>query len=500
MTLSSSLLNLIRGPKVYSYIRGHDTVFPSNSLEFVGDTMLRVMYGCRTIFTVVSPFLLLVAYNRSLLNGVNLIMLIKFTATYYMLAISVRTTGRVLNPEYRRFINILRDAHSHNESARIRLLEYDYEIFAAPVDFRARKEPRKFFKTPSKYVNNSNIVYMTVRDCLSYNIAYNFARVFIYPGSTALLNKLIESFLIESRRRHIVDRNGTRGVLMTVESNIVDTMFFDRRNSEKNGDVLVITCEGNAGFYETGILLTPLPLNYSVLGWNQPGFGQSNGMPTPEQTTSSIDAVMQYALHKLGFSEEQIVIYAWSIGGFPATWAAANYPNIKALILDATFDDLLPLAQAKMPKSWAFLVEFIVRTYFDLPVALQLASYQGPVILIRRTQDEMIVTIKGTDEERLPTNRANNLLKSLLRSRYPKLVDNEIAETAVDSWLAATYLERITVAKKYPQISLLKNIELLTEEERNAMIWTLCSKYMVDFDSTHNAPLDLSLFTIPNKI
>lgn len=59
------------------------------------------------------------------------------------------------------------------------------------------------------------------------------------------------------------------------------------------------------------------------------GFGESSGMPTPKQTAASIDVVIQYAIHKLGFTEDQIVIYAWSIGGFPATWAAANYPNIK---------------------------------------------------------------------------------------------------------------------------------------------------------------------------
>lgn len=66
-------------------------------------------------------------------------------------------------------------------------------------------------------------------------------------------------------------KGATRGVLMTREGNKVDTMFVDRRKQGGNGDILVITCEGNAGFYETGIMPTPLTLNYSVLGWNQPG-------------------------------------------------------------------------------------------------------------------------------------------------------------------------------------------------------------------------------------
>lgn len=42
-----------------------------------------------------------------------------------------------------------------------------------------------------------------------------------------------------------------------------------------NGNILVITCEGNCGFYETGIISTPLNKTYSVLGWNHPGFGSS---------------------------------------------------------------------------------------------------------------------------------------------------------------------------------------------------------------------------------
>ncbi|VDK86256.1 unnamed protein product, partial [Litomosoides sigmodontis] len=494
MTRAKLLLSLIRGPKVYAYIRRHDTVFPNNSLEYVSETMLTVMNGCRAI-----------AYNRSLLSGTNFMMLAKFVASYYVIAIGMRTAGRIFNPEYRRFANTLSEAHLHDRNARTQLLRYDYELFAAPVDFQARREPRKYFETSGRFTTTGNILYTTLRDCLSYNIAYTFARVLVYPGSAALLNKLIQSFLIENRRKLVVEKvrvfvvkGATRGVLMTREGNKVDTMFVDRRKQGGNGDILVITCEGNAGFYETGIMPTPLTLNYSVLGWNQPGFGESTGMPTPKQTVASIDVVIQYAVHKLGFPEDQIVIYAWSIGGFPATWAAANYPNIKALILDATFDDLLPLAEAKMPKSWAPLVEFIVRTYFDMPIALQLASYHGPVTLIRRTQDEMIITAEGTDEERLATNRANNLLKSLLRARHPDLV-NSHSELAVDIWLSATPLERISMAKDCPTMSVVDNVENLTEQKRNSLIYCLCSKYLVDFDSSHNTPLDVSLFTIPSK-
>jgi hypothetical protein len=74
----------------------------------------------------------------------------------------------------------------------------------------------------------------------------------------------------------------------------IDSMFFDHREDPNpNGRILVITCEGNAGFYEIGFLGTPLDAGYSVLGWNHPGFGGSSGSPFPMQETNAMDAVVQ---------------------------------------------------------------------------------------------------------------------------------------------------------------------------------------------------------------
>lgn len=77
-------------------------------------------------------------------------------------------------------------------------------------------------------------------------------------------------------RSRLVDLfNGERFKIQTADNNEVDTMFIDRRNKSPNGNTLVICCEGNAGFYEIGITITPLEAGYSVLGWNHPGFGGS---------------------------------------------------------------------------------------------------------------------------------------------------------------------------------------------------------------------------------
>jgi hypothetical protein len=57
---------------------------------------------------------------------------------------------------------------------------------------------------------------------------------------------------------------------------------------------------------------------------------------------------MQYAF-SLGFKAEEIILYSWSIGGFPTAWAATYYPDIKGVIMDACFDNIIHLAKQHMP-------------------------------------------------------------------------------------------------------------------------------------------------------
>lgn len=56
------------------------------------------------------------------------------------------------------------------------------------------------------------------------------------------------------------------------------------------------------------------------------------GKPYPTQEQNAIDVVMQFALNKLGFKIDNIVLFGWSIGGYTATWAAMNYPEVKGVV------------------------------------------------------------------------------------------------------------------------------------------------------------------------
>ncbi len=41
---------------------------------------------------------------------------------------------------------------------------------------------------------------------------------------------------------------------------------------------------------------------------------------------------MKFAIHKLGYAENKIIVHGWSIGGYTASWAAMNYPSIHSLV------------------------------------------------------------------------------------------------------------------------------------------------------------------------
>ncbi|XP_021050661.1 protein ABHD16B [Mus pahari] len=283
----------------------------------------------------------------------------------------------------------------------------------------------------------------------SYALAHSLGRWLVYPGSMFLMTRALMPLLQQGQER-LVDRYcGRRAKLVACDGNEIDTMFMDRRQhpgSHGRGLCLVICCEGNAGFYEMGCLSAPLEAGYSVLGWNHPGFGGSTGAPFPQHDANAMDVVVKYALHRLNFPPAHVVVYGWSIGGFTATWATMTYPELSALVLDATFDDLVPLALKVMPQSWKGLVVRTVREHFNLNVAEQLCCYPGPVLLLRRTQDDVVSTSNHIPslpschvEGDVEGNRGNELLLRLLQHRYPSVMAHQ-GRTVVTRWLRASNL------------------------------------------------------------
>jgi hypothetical protein len=174
---------------------------------------------------------------------------------------------------------------------------------------------------------------------------------------------------------------------------------------------LITSGEGNAGFMEIGSFSSASKSSFSVLGYNHPGFGDSTGMPYPANNAAAIEAVIEYATHELGFLHSDIIIYSWSIGGFDACYAGIKYPNLKGLYLDATFDDVMPLADHIMPPALKTITHRTIRNIWNLDNLSYLKKFDGPVTILRRNRDE----IMQSDPSNVSQNRANVLLSEFLR-------------------------------------------------------------------------------------
>lgn len=129
-----------------------------------------------------------------------------------------------------------------------------------------------------------------------------------------------------------------------------------------------------------------LRIGYSQLAFNRPGFACSTGTPWPQIDANAVASVIDFAtkvcyvcrgfsycsftlityggvvtsallfcsrfvcLQALGWQPHNIMMYAWSIGGYTAGRALLAHPDISGAVLDATFDHVLPLAVGRMPR------------------------------------------------------------------------------------------------------------------------------------------------------
>lgn len=525
------LLSCVLGPRLYLVQRGPgggaggrgdpawDPYYQPRALEKHTDSVLALASVLWSVSYYTSPLAALYLYRKGLLTMTRMVQLSHYGATVLLLLGGVaclRGIGRWSNPQYVEFISVLEDAHRLGtpESKR-KLGRFTFDFRSWPVDYRwdshgapwggSRAVP--LLRTPPPKLT----LVETIRDLpgrlASWLLAHSLGRRLLFPGSVRLLQKALLPALLQGQARLIGQCGGRRVKLLACDGNEIDAAFVDRRGGgDPRGDTLVICCEGNAGFYEVGCLSTPLEAGYSVLGWNHPGFGGSTGVPLPQSEANAVDVVLGFALNTLGFEPQNIVLYGWSIGGFTATWAAMSYPALGGLVLDASFDHVLPLALKVLPAAWGDLVTRTVHEHLNLNNADQLCRYPGPVLLVRRTRDEIITTTVPDD---IASNRGNDLLLRLLRHRYPKIMAGE-GEQVVKAWLEeATPTEDGGVSERWCRAELEAFAgdrnppfpwqlgEHMTPEERQQMALYLAQKHLQNFEGTHCTPLPPHVFRLP---
>ncbi|PAV64047.1 hypothetical protein WR25_04950 isoform B [Diploscapter pachys] len=481
----SEMWGIFNGPQLYR-IFGLSNERAPNTVETIGNYSLSTLKGLLYVSTSLAfgPVVLYILYNRGMLAPIAATGVLKYIVILGIFGYGGRFVGRLMDSDYRQFVGVWEKAKIGTAEDKQSLKRYDFELIGVTPDYRA-VENRDLWYLPA-YNEGS-----AFSNLLATYAVHAFGRHMIYPGSMAILNTLMSSTLRVARNNFVASKNGQRVWLNSTTGDLIDAMFIppDSSADAERQRTLVICCEGNAGFYEIGITNTPIQLGYGVLGFNQPGFAESNGLPFPTNVLAAAEAVFQYATNVLQYREEDIVLFGWSIGGFPASWLAANHPNVKALILDATFDDLLPLAESRMPSFLHSIVEVAIRKYFNLEIHRILEQYRGPLRLIRRLHEEILIIDDQSmnDVQKRATNRANYLLKKVLYDRHPDLIKD--LEPQVDRWLKMTPAQRAMSA----------GLERNATESANrlAKLLSACDHYFVDFDANHVTPLDPGYFNIP---
>jgi len=527
----------LSGPRLLRIrdVNGYGQSYVANNLEKTGDFFIKWMVTMYNVAYSISPFLIWTLYRRNMLSQEGFLTIYKYgisASILFTISASLRALGRISNSDYKRFTTTLYRAR---QGQLVDIRRYDFEFWAWPVDFYWSEGPRgdpqtdvPLKRVPSAEADGRSFVGKILSapwNFVCYAMANSIGYRLLYPGTIGFIQNALQPHLLQGRAKLVEEQGGRRAKIRTRDGNEIDTMFIDRRGRQgqapgsngKDGDFLVVCSEGNAGFYEIGCMSTPIESDFSVLGWNHPGFAGSNGTPFPDQEQHAIDAVMQYATFRLGFPEEKIILFAWSIGGYTASFAAMNYPRVRAVVLDATFDHVLPLALKQMPAAIGTLIYDTVTKHANLNNAEMMQRFQGPFALVRRTKDEIISTVGPPNRIDVSSNRGNNLLMTLLINRYPLIFTPETQEAALeflalesdsnrDHAIAESGLEESMCQAKFQSfIDTLDSqqplfpltLEPSSPEEAKHLALFLIMKHMRHFNSSHCTPLPLRFFDLP---
>lgn len=117
---------------------------------------------------------------------------------------------------------------------------------------------------------------------------------------------------------------------------------------------------------------------FSVLAWDYPGYGSSDGRPSEREVLRIAAKIWDSIPETYGFSHQQTVLYGRSIGSGPATWLASRN-EAAGLIIEGGFTSIFDVA---LP------VKLLPWDIFDNRA--RLAGVRSPVLIIHGTLDETI--------------------------------------------------------------------------------------------------------------
>lgn len=184
--------------------------------------------------------------------------------------------------------------------------------------------------------------------------------------------------------------------------NIENQTFASQSGAELHGwllkntksDKLILVNHGNAGNISHRAWLAKLLVESggSVFLYDYQGYGRSKGSPSISGITQDGLAAFDFAVDKLGYKPEHIILFGESLGSGVACHIAHTRPN-RALILQSPFSSLRNIACEKLP--WLRLYPEPLMVNPDLDNLTVLKSYKQPVLIIHGKLDKLVPFAHG---------------------------------------------------------------------------------------------------------
>jgi fermentation-respiration switch protein FrsA (DUF1100 family) len=151
----------------------------------------------------------------------------------------------------------------------------------------------------------------------------------------------------------------------------------------------LLYCPGNAGNLDGRARLVHElweALGESVLIFDYPGYGRSDGTPTEAGCYAAAEAAYQWLSQQV--PPERIVFYGESLGGGVAVEMASRHPH-RALVLVRTFSSIADVAQAQL----SAFARLLVTSRFDS--LAKIGKCGRPIFIAQADRDRVIPFVQG---------------------------------------------------------------------------------------------------------
>jgi fermentation-respiration switch protein FrsA (DUF1100 family) len=125
-------------------------------------------------------------------------------------------------------------------------------------------------------------------------------------------------------------------------------------------------------------------LGVSVLIFDYPGYGKSEGSPSEAGCYAAAEAAYRWLIENKQIRAEDVLLFGNSLGGGVATHLGAKYPH-RALILSKTFTSIVDVGQGQFP---LLPVRWLMSNRFDS--LSRIKDCKSPVFITHGKMDEMI--------------------------------------------------------------------------------------------------------------